>query len=90
MLGRDTRETHVPVDAILERRSRAVRDISHGENRPVGDGSSRIAVDPQEISNLRLDDEAVIRANENVAEGYKGIADLIDKLAEAAIGDFMD
>ena len=61
MLGRDTRKAHVPINAILERSRRAVRDISHRQNRAIGDRRGRIAVDTQEISNLRLDDEAVIR-----------------------------
>ena len=39
---------------------------------------------------MKVWDEVIAEANAAFAGGYRDIADLIDELAEAAIGDFMD
>ena len=46
--------------------------------------------DENSVKSMKAWDEVIAEANTAFAGGYRDIADLIDELAEAAIGDFMD
>ena len=46
--------------------------------------------DENSVESMKVWDEVIAEANAAFAGGYRDIADLIDELAEAAIGDFMD
>jgi len=46
--------------------------------------------DEKSAKSAKLYDEAIEAANAAYFDGYRDITDLIDKLAEVAIGDFMD
>jgi|688.fasta_scaffold1257468_2 hypothetical protein len=46
--------------------------------------------DEKSAKSAKLYDEAIEAANAAYFDGYRDVTDLVDKLAEAAIGDFMD
>jgi alkanesulfonate monooxygenase SsuD/methylene tetrahydromethanopterin reductase-like flavin-dependent oxidoreductase (luciferase family) len=46
--------------------------------------------DEEVVESAKLYDEAIDAANAAFVGGYRDVADLIDELAEAAIGDFSD
>lgn len=46
--------------------------------------------DENSVESMKVWDEVIAEANAAFAGGYRDIADLIDELTEAAIGDFMD
>lgn len=46
--------------------------------------------DANSVESMKVWDEVIAEANAAFAGGYRDIADLIDDLTEAAIGDFMD
>ena len=46
--------------------------------------------DENSVESMKVWEEVIAEANTAFSSGYRDIADLIDELAEAAIGDFMD